>query len=263
MVLNVRGRKKTFAIAHLLNFLEDPRYPSVGPHLRLLGLTGLWRPKNTNHNQMKQYLFYITILFFFSQYLKCVIKFHPDALKLILQYAPFHLGIVKACFFRKDYQKWASVIDYISTVERKEQAEGNEEKNQIIDEYIKRSRRMTYFFWSLAFFSNFTIFSEPYLKNQTNVNGTTVYMNIFDGYTPFNENPPGYYFSLLIQTVLGHIVSAYVVGWDTLVCTVMIFLSGQLKITRLNCTKVIDVNNVQRSHENIAECHRFHITLVK
>lgn len=261
VLINIRQlNRKSFTLSNVLSFLEDPRYPSVGPHLFLLGFIGLWQSKQS---KFKQYLFYITISFFLSQYLKCVIKFHHGDLKLILQYAPFHLGIIKACFFQKDYKKWEQIIDYISSVEREEIENGDKKKMEIINEYLKRSRRVTYFFWGLAFFSNFTIFSEPYQKNQTNINGTTEYLKIFDGYTPFSEEPPGYYFSMFIQTVLGHIVSAYVVGWDTLVITIMIFLSGQLRIMRLNCANIVDVGNIEESHNNILKCHRFHVTLVK
>ncbi|KAL0840679.1 hypothetical protein ABMA28_015875 [Loxostege sticticalis] len=248
---------------NFLNFLEDPRYPSVGPHLRLLGLTGLWHPNlKSRITRFKQYLFFVTIAFFLSQYVKCLIKFDPIYLKLVLQYAPFHLGIVKSCFFQKDHKKWESLIDYISAVEREEISDGKRQSNEIISEYIKRGRKVTYFFWGLAVVSNISIFTEPYQKNQINVNGTSVYLCVFDGYTPFGEVPPGYYASMFIQTVLGHIVSAYVVGWDTLVCTIMIFFAGQLKISRLNCTNVIDTGNADINHKNIVKCHNFHTTLV-
>ncbi|XP_047020273.1 odorant receptor 49b-like isoform X1 [Helicoverpa zea] len=253
-----------FSIMQIFKFLEDPAYPSVGPHLKLLGFTGLWHPnRHTLVGRFKHILFYITISFFFSQYIKCFINFNASSLKLILQYAPFHMGIVKSCFFQKDYKTWQQVIDYMSSVELAQLSKSNKEQYKIIYDYIKRNRKVSYFFWALAFFSNFSIFTEPYQKNQINVNGTSIYLNIFDGYTPFQKEPPGYYISMLIQTVLGHIVSAYVVGWDTLVVSIMIFFAGQLKITCLRCKMMIDVTNPMKSHLKIAECHRFHTTLVE
>lgn len=252
------------SILKFLKFLEDPQYPSIAPHLKLLGLTGLWHPNlNSVTGRFKQILFYVTITFFFSQYVKCFIKFNSDSLKLILQYAPFHLGILKSCFFQKDYKKWQLLIEYISSVERSQLAKSDPKRDEIIHGYIKRNRKVSYFFWALAFFSNFSIFSEPYQKNQINVNGTSIYLNIFDGYTPFSNEPPGYYFSMAIQTVLGHIVSAYVVGWDTLVVSMMIFFAGQLRITCYYCRTMIDATNLNKSHLNIVECHRFHTTLVE
>ncbi|KAM3961923.1 olfactory receptor 36 [Aphomia sociella] len=247
----------------LLRFFESAsEHPSVGPHLRLLGLTGLWTPNKSKSTKFKQYFFYITVLFFCSQYVKCLVSFRADSLMLILQYAPFHMGIVKSCFFKKYYKKWEELIEFISSVERNQLALKDAQYDRILNEYIKRSRRVTYFFWGLAFFSNFSIFSEPYQKNQINENGTSVYINIFDGYTPFSKEPPGYYASMAIQTFLGHIVSAYVVGWDTLVVTMMIFFAGQLKITRLYCMRIIDRSNDTRSHENIVKCHILHTNLV-
>nr|QNS36236.1 olfactory receptor 49b [Mythimna separata] len=253
-----------FTILKIFEFLEDPEYPSIGPHLKLLGFTGLWHPnRNSLIGRFKQVLFYVTITFFFSQYVKCFINLNPDSLKLILQYAPFHMGIVKSCFFQKDYKLWQRLIDYMSSVERGQLVKNDPKHYEIIKDYIKRNRKVSYFFWALAFFSNFSIFSEPYQKNQINVNGTSIYLNIFDGYTPFHKEPPGYYFSMSIQTVLGHIVSAYVVGWDTLVVSIMIFFAGQLKITCYYCRMMIDAAHLDKSHRNIADCHRFYTTLVE
>nr|ALM26225.1 odorant receptor 35 [Athetis dissimilis] len=251
-------------IANTLKFLEDPEYPSVGPHLKLLGFTGLWHPNpKSTIGRLKHLLFYVTITFFFSQYIKCFVNFNSDSLKLILQYAPFHMGILKSCFFQKDYKKWQHLIDFASSVERRQLAKNDQAQNEIIHSYINRNRKVSYFFWALAFFSNFSIFSEPYQKNQVNVNGTSIYTHLFDYYIPFSSEPPGYYISMSIQTILGHIVSAYVVGWDTLVVSIMIFFAGQLKITCLYCKMMIDAANVNKSHNNIAECHRFHTTLIE
>ncbi|XP_059061370.1 odorant receptor Or2-like [Achroia grisella] len=247
----------------LLKFLEDPRYPSVGPHLRFLGLIGLWRPKNSNFKRFKQFHFYVTILFFCSQYVKCLISMNSDSVMLILKYAPFHLGIAKSCYFRKDCKEWEKFIDFMSSIERKQLAKKDEEYEVILKEYIKRSRRVTYFFWGLAFFSNFSIFSEPYQYNQIVENGTSIYQHIFDGYTPFSWEPPGYYASMAIETVLGLTVSAYVITWDTLVVTMMIFFAGQLKITRLKCVQTIDLSSRSKSHENIVKCHIFYKDLIK
>ncbi|CAD0198489.1 unnamed protein product [Chrysodeixis includens] len=253
-----------YSIRNFLSFLEDPDYPSVGPHLKLLRCTGLWQSSvKSTLNRFKQFLFYVTIIFFFSQYIKSCIHLNPDSLKLILQYAPFHMGIIKSCFFQKDFKNWKRLIEYMSAVELKQLGAGYKNCDQVINEYIIRNRKVSYFFWALAFFSNFSIFSEPYQKNQVNVNGTSVYLNIFDGYTPFSKEPPGYYISMSIQTVLGHIVSAYVVSWDTLVVSIMIFFAGQLKITRIYCINMIEANNSTKSHHNIAECHEFHSALVE
>ncbi|XP_075971077.1 odorant receptor 10-like [Anticarsia gemmatalis] len=255
---------KKCSIQYIFKFLEDPAHPSVGPHLKLLSCTGLWRSDVKSFvGRFKQILFYITITFFFSQYIKCCINFNADSLKLILQYAPFHMGILKSCFFQKHFGSWQNLIGYVSSVERSQQVKKDKKHDDIMTDYIRRNRRVSYFFWGLAFFSNFSIFTEPYQKNQVNENGTSVYLNIFDGYTPFSREPPGYYLSMCVQTVLGHIVSAYVVGWDTLVVSIMIFFAGQLKISRLYCSQSIDVDNPVKSHENIANCHRFHTTLIK
>ncbi|XP_064292109.1 odorant receptor 49b isoform X2 [Plodia interpunctella] len=242
-----------------LSYFEDPKYPSVGPHIRLLSLTGLWHQSNSKIEKVKLYLFYLTVAFFCSQYIRCLMKFDAESLTLILQYAPFHMGIVKSCCFQKDYKKWENVIFYVSSLERDQLLKKNEQSVEIT-KYIKQSRRVTYFFWALAFFSNFSIFSEPYRKNHENEDGNKIYTQIFDGFIPYSSEAPGYYVSMAIQTVLGHIISAYVVAWDTLVVTIMIFFTGQLKVARINCRNIIKNGE---GHENIVSCHRHHTKLVK
>nr|AIT69889.1 olfactory receptor 35 [Ctenopseustis herana] len=254
-----------FDIRNIFKFLEDPEHPSVGPHLGLLSLTGQWHPNETSIcTRLKLAVFSVTVFLFCSQYVKCFVHVEINSLLLILQYAPFHMGIIKTTLFQKDYSKWKELISYMSSTERRQISEDESEVEEIMDIYIKRGRRVTYFFWALAFFSNFSIFSEPYQKNQTIENGTDVYVKIFNFVTPFNQDvPPGYYVSMVIQTVLGHIVSAYVVAWDTLVVSTMIFFAGQLKISRIYCVRVIEAGSAEQSHRNIVMCHQFHVSLVK
>nr|WCC57362.1 odorant receptor 27 [Papilio dardanus] len=247
----------------MFKFLVNSKHPSLRPHLYLLGLTGIWHPEQkTLASRFKTLIFYIIVSFFASQYIKYIFDLKKESLELILQYAPFHLGIVKACFFKKQYETWALLINYLSKVENKQIVE--EEKNilKIMKNYIRCNRRVTYFFWALAFFSNFSIFSEPYIKNKVIENGTSIYLNIFDGFIPFSREPPGYYVSMAIQTILGHIVSAYVIGWDTMVASIMIFFAGQLNISGMYATEVVKPDAVE-THRNIANCHKFHIELVK
>nr|WCC57613.1 odorant receptor 27 [Papilio polytes] len=247
----------------MFKFLTNSKHPSLGPHLYLLGLTGIWQPdEKTQFTRLKMIIFYIIVAFFSSQYMKCILYPKIESIQLILQYVPFHLGIVKACYFRRESKTWSSLVNFLSQVECK-QIEGKEEKMiTIVESYIQRNRRITYFFWALAFFSNFSIFSEPYAKNRIIENGTSIYLNIFDGFVPFGGEPPGYYISMAIQTILGHIVSAYVIGWDTMVASIMIFFAGQLKMSRSHAKEVVKSDTVE-THRSIANCHKFHVELVK
>lgn len=261
--MSLENRSK---LRKLIHFLEDPEYPSVAPNIWLLGISGLWHPSHVPNKKLKLIFFYLTTAFFFSQYIKCCFNFDAVGLKLILQYAPFHMGIIKVCFFKKDYKLWAEIVHYTSFNECDQLSKKDKSLDSIINEYINRSRRITYFFWALAFFSNLTIFTEPYQKNQINENGTSTYLHIFDAYTPltpFEKEPPGYYASMMVQTVFGHIVSMYVVGWDTFVVTVMIFFAGQLRVARYYCLHIIDVKNTSQSHADIEEFHKYYMTLLK
>ncbi|XP_049866228.1 uncharacterized protein LOC126366927 [Pectinophora gossypiella] len=257
------SRKYADPLRNFLHFLENPQYPSVAPHLHFIGFFGLWHPTTSKPSIFKRFLFYLIVSFFFSQYIKSFIHFDYTSLKLILQYAPWHIGIVKSCFFQKDHSRWEKLINYISRTEREQLAKNDDSLDKIINKYIGRNRRITYFFWTMAFFSNISIFTEPYQKNNIVENGTSTYLYMFDGYTPFEKEPPGYYVSMLIQTILGNILSAYIVGWDTLAFSLLIFYAGQLRVARVYCVRLIERGNKEKSHQNIASFHRFYATLLK
>ncbi|XP_050682077.1 odorant receptor 49b-like [Leptidea sinapis] len=243
----------------ITNMIEISKYPCLGPNLSLLKFVGLWHPILDRTAKIKLVLFFFIISFFFSQYLKCVISFNIVSVKLILQYAPFHLGIIKACFFLKDYKHWISLIEYISIIETAQLSDKRVAK--VMKSYIKYSRMVTYSFWTLAFFSNFSIFSEPYRSNHDTENSS--YVQIFDGYNPFSRVPSGYYFGIAIQTILGHVVSAYVVGWDTCIVSIMIFFAGQLQISRVYCKRIGCLENDSANSNYIATFHHYYTNLIQ
>lgn len=204
-------------------------------------------------------LFCTTISFFSTIYIKFALNLSLESFKVILKHTPFHMGVVKSCVFQKDYRAWEELVRYVSSVERKHMAQ--KEQTKIMKEYILRSRNMTIFFFLLAFFTNLAIFTEPYQKNQVTENGS-VYNYLFEGYSPFEKEPPGYYYSMFFQTIFGYVMSLYVVCWDMTTITIMIFFFGQLRISSHNCSRVIDVNSARNTLRKIAECHEFHTKLV-
>ncbi|XP_061728315.1 odorant receptor 49b-like [Cydia pomonella] len=261
------GNKKAsrFTFQNMLRCLEDPEHPSAGPYLRFLNLTGNWHPNmELKSTRFKQLVFYITMTLFFSQYLKCVIGLSLSAFLFILQTAPFHMGTPKTIYFRRDHHLWQKLIDYISRTELRQLSDEDEEVIDVMDEYIRKSRRVIYLYWLMAISCNISLFTEPYKKNQIVENGTDIYVPLFHFYLPFNQDiPPGYYYSMVLQTILGNIMSSYVISWDSLVISTFIFFAGQLKISRVYCTKIIDSKSKERSHENIIKCHRFHTSLIE
>ncbi|XP_061728312.1 odorant receptor 49b-like [Cydia pomonella] len=262
----VRNKKiSRFSLQNMLRCLEDPEHPSAGPYLRFLNLTGNWHPNmELKSTRFKQLVYYMTMAFFFSQYLKCVISLNLSAVLFILQTAPFHMGTPKTIYFRKDYHLWEKLIDYISRTELRQLSDGDVEVIDVMDEYIKKGRRVIYPFWFMVICCNISIFTEPYQKNQMVENGTDIYVPLFHFYVPFNQDiPPGYYYSMVLQTILGNIMSSYIISWDSLVISTFIFFTGQLKISRVYCTKIIDPESKERSHENIIKCHRFHTALIE
>ncbi|XP_047986312.1 odorant receptor 49b-like [Leguminivora glycinivorella] len=262
----VKNQKPSrFSLQNMLRCLEDPENPSAGPYLRFINLTGNWHPNmELKFTRFKQLVFYIVMTLFFSHYLKCVIGLNLDDLLFILQTAPFHMGTPKSIFFRKYHHLWQKMIDYMSRTELKQLSDEDEEVINVMNEYIRRSRRVLYPFWLMAICCNISLFTEPYQKHQIVENGTDIYVPLFHFYLPFNQDvPPGYYYSMFIQTIIGNIMSSYVISWDSLVISTFIFFAGQLKISRVYCTRIIDPESKERSHENIVACHRFHTSLIE
>ncbi|XP_063532078.1 odorant receptor 49b-like [Cydia strobilella] len=270
--MSIEGYKQTrnkitsrFSLQNMLKCLEDPEHPSMGPFLRFMNLTGHWHPNmELKSTRFKQLVYYITMTFFCSQYLKCLISLDPSAFIFILQTVPFHLAIPRAVFFRKDHHLWQKLIDYMSRTELRQLSDEDGEVIDVMEEYIRRSRRVIYTFWFMVICVNTSLCIEPYEKNQIVENGTDIYVPFFQIYVPFNQEvPPGYYYSMALQTIIANIMSSYVISWDSLVISTFIFFAGQLKISRVYCTKVIDPESKERSHENIIKFHRFHTSLIE
>lgn len=240
-------------------FQADPEHPSLGFLLRMLSFSGVWHPElKSLKSRLKLLFFYTTLAYFCLQYVKCALNFSTNSLKALLQNTPFHLGVVKCLFFQKDYKSWVELFDTISSVERK-QYNSNEEQQKVIKNYLSQSRRVTRLFFAMAVVADITIFTEPYLRNQREMG---VYHYIFSTYTPFSRQPPGYYCTMLFQTIFGFVMSFYVACWDMLTVTIMIYLAGQLRVCGLYCSSIIDVKSEESSRRNIAECHKFHRSVV-
>lgn len=237
----------------ILKFFEDPEYLPLAPNLNgLMGLSGLWHPNRSIGTIIKHVLFCITVGLFLSQYIKGIIKFDYASLKIILQFAPFHLGVLKACHFHKNYKFWKDFITYTGTLEQKQLSE--EDVNKLVNNYINQNRYVTYFYWSMSFCTTVSMFSELY-QHPAEDN-----FALFDFYTPFRDQ---HYAYIALQITFGYIASAYVVGWDTLIVSIMIFFSGQLKIAKYYFKNVIDIDNKEISHKNIVEFHQYYVTLIK
>lgn len=251
-------------LRRLLLVFEDPKFPSVGPQLRLMRLLGLWQPLSSRFAMLKKIIFYLVIGLIFSQYLKSLIKFDYASLKLILQYAPFHVGIIKAGFLKKDHKIWEDLVNYTSGLERSQLSESDPKIYKIINQHINWNRIVTYFFWTLAIVTNIVLFEAPYFNGYIMLQNETQNFVTFDVYTPFSGDQPFSYFAnLTIQAFMGIIISAYTVSWDMLVVSLMIFFTCQLRVARYNCANLIDRENHEESHKNLVDFHQHYINLVR
>lgn len=242
-------------IRKYLKFLEDPEYPSLSPHLiGLMGISGLWHPIKTIGYAIKLFFLFLAVALFISQYIRSIIKFDYASMMILLQFAPFHFGIVKACTFHKNYKDWEDFINYTGRLEQKQLSEDDREVNKLLNNYINQNRYVTYFYWTMSFYSTISVFSAFYQHHEDEN------FVIFDIYAPFIDY---HYAYIALQILIGYVASVYVVGWDTLVVAVMIFFSGQLKIAKHYCRNLIDAEDTEISHKKIAEFHQYYVTLIK
>ncbi|XP_026328945.1 odorant receptor 49b-like [Hyposmocoma kahamanoa] len=242
----------------ILKILEDPKYPSIAPHLYLMSLTGLWHPIRSIGAIIKRALFYITVALLFSQYVRIIIKFDNYSLNILLRYAPFHIGVIKAAHFLKNYNLWEDFITYIGSLEQKQLSGKDRVVNNLVNNYINYNRYVTYLFWTMSLVMCNWLISEFYQNPEKESNVEKFVM--FDVYAPFSEQPYAYG---ALQNMMAYLIGCYIVGWDTLVVAVIIFFNGQLKIAKHYCTNLIDGNNSEISHKNIADFHQHYIMLIK
>lgn len=255
--------------------LENADHPLLAPTLWGLKTWGIWQ-HNCVNVKLCNGIHIAAIFFVLSQYVE--LWFIRADLGLALRNLSVTMlstvCVVKAGSFVVWQNTWKDVIEYVSAEEKRQLSKKDKSTDEIIDEYTKYSRRVTYFYWALVAATVMTVILAPlagYLSSSKTRevirNGSAPYPEIMSSWVPFDRTRGlGYWVSVLEHILICFYGGGVVATYDSNAVVLMSFFAGQLKLLRLNCSRLFD-NEAECSYEcemeRIKECYYHHIFLIK
>ncbi|XP_063621027.1 uncharacterized protein LOC134793385 isoform X2 [Cydia splendana] len=229
--------------------LEDPNMPLFGPNYWLLKKLGLLLPKNRMERIWKIIIHEIVLVFVISQYMELyVIRSDLDLVATNLKISMLSIVVIfKANTFIFWQGNWREIIDYITEADKFERNNQDEAKGNIINTYTKYCRRVTYFYWMLAFFTYCTTIITPLIKYCSSEkfregfhNGTEQFPHILSSWVPFDkENSPGCWFTVILHMGVGYYGGSVAAAYDTTVVVILVYFGGKLDLLRIRCREML------------------------
>lgn len=266
----------TKMVFELLNRLEDPNNPLLGPTVFALRHGGLWQK-----NRMKSFFYnlvhFVAFLFVLSQYIELwIIRNNLEmALRNLSLSMLSTICVIKACNLVLRQNTWKKIIDYISETEKSQLSKKDEAVNNIVFEYVKYARRVTYFYWCLVTATVFTVilaplfiyWSSPDLRERIR-NGTTPYPEIMSSWVPCDRTRGfGFCVATFYQIFACFYGGTVVANFDSTAVVIITFFVGQLKVLSENCKNLFGDGNKVVNHDEAAkrikECHLHHLYILK
>lgn len=259
----------------LVTNLENPAHPLLGPNLWILKTWGMWQPMKVKTKIIYNILHIFAILFVLSQYVELwLIRSNLEmALRNLSITMLSSICVIKASTFVILQKDWRNIVNYISQTEIIQLKVGGTVTNNIIKEYTKYSRKVTYFYSCLVSATVFVVIITPlasYLSSSTYRdlmrNETIPYPETMSSWAPFDRSRGyGYWIITFIQSFICVYGGGIVAGYDTNAVVVMSFFTGQLMILKANCKRLFreKTMNYEDAVRNIRDSHIHHLNLVK
>nr|AOE48046.1 putative odorant receptor OR41 [Athetis lepigone] len=260
-----------------LNRLEDPNdNPLLGPTIWALRSGGMWQ-KSCVKSFFYNSVHFLAFIFVVSQYIELWIIRNNlvMAMRNLSLTMLSTVCVVKACNLVFYQNVWKKIFEYVSETERSQLAIKDEAVSNIIFDYIKYARCVTYFYWCLVTATVFTVILAPvfiYWSSSTYResirNGTEPYPEIMSSWIPFDRTRGfGFCVASFYQIYACFYGGTVVANFDSTAIVIMTFFTGQLKVLSVNCERLFgdgnEVVNYDEAVKRIKECHMHHLYLVK
>lgn len=261
----------------ILDKLENPNYPLLGPTILGLKRFSLWQPYRKISFLKYNYIHFLCALFALTQYIE--LWNLRSNVELALRNLSFTMlcttCVVKAITFIYWEEKWYFVMRYVSSLEKKQLAKNDKKTNFVVQEYTQYSRSVTYFYWCLVTATVLIVILAPlfvYLSSKEHRylmrNGTLPYPEILSSWLPFDRTRGfGYWVYVLEHTSVVVYGGGIVATYDSNIMALMSFFTGQLKLLSINCDRLFgdgtEVISYDEAILRIRECHYHHVNLVK
>lgn len=264
-------------LKYMLNKLENPKRPLLGPNVKALKFWGLLLPEHI----FKRYfyiLMHLTVTYFTAtEYVD--IWFIKSDMNLVLNNLKITMlatmSVVKISNFLIWQKHWRSVIEYITKADLLQRMSTDVEKQAIINRYTKYCRIITYLYWSLMYTTVVIVVFQPVFKYflspryRENVrNGTEQYLQVVSSWVPFSKNNiPGYLAASAFQTYAAIYGGGWITSFDSNAMVIMVFFRGEIELLRKDSAKIFgtEKNPAEKDviRDRLKECYRRHVELVK
>lgn len=253
--------------------LEDPRHPLLGPNLKALYWGGMWQIGSKLVTRCHNFSHFVSMVFIFTEFIE-LFNLSDNINKMLNNLSVTALSLIcglKCISFVMWQKKWKGLIENISEEEILEMRNTDVDIMQIVADYTKYSRTVSYLYWILAFISNLTLIAAPFFiflsasyRKALNT-GDETYPEILSCWIPFDKTRITNYVVLCIFHALLSSKGALVVAvYDSNAVAIMIFLKGQIKILRKKCENIFEnTTSVEDIVIRIKECHRHHNFLMR
>lgn len=257
-------------------FITDPMFDTnylLKKNLASLAIFGLWpfqSPKFLENQKLRSYhyvfglsLYCAFFLFLITEYVELFNVWGnlEDMTTNMSVSCLYTVGIMKIYSLFGKRQTFKDLIFGISKVESNIAHYQSVEINSIMAAYVRRSRRVTYFFWTLTSCTILVFFVIPLVEYQFSSTYHMVYDNgteywsyvrpmIFSSWFPFDKySTLNYFLAYFYQVLMGIVGAAYQAIWDTFIVSMMIHSIGQLQILQYTIENItnVDVNGVRQN----------------
>ncbi|CAK1547604.1 unnamed protein product [Leptosia nina] len=253
----------------MLNKLEDPNRPFLGPVDKYLSFWGMWLPSGFKRRCFAILLHVLETIFIITEFIDifCV----KGSLHLLLTNLKFSMqgliNICKAWSFIAWQKDWRDVCDYVTRADLANRSGNLKTKNNIA-KYTQYCRKVMFIYCQFTFVTAFVVIFQPafkYLltsKYRDNVkSGDEKYMQVVSSWVPFNKyEMPGYFFTCLIQGYGTLMAAVWISSYDMIALSVIIYIRAEVEALRIDTA---DIFNGGVPLRNIEYCHKRHVELLR
>ncbi|XP_045507010.1 odorant receptor Or2-like [Colias croceus] len=262
-------------LRNVLQRFEDPKRPLLGPNHKALTFWGLLLPRSVSKKTFYLAMHVLVTIFTATEYVD--IWFVKDDMNLLLNNVKITLlatvSVSKVLTFLSWQKHWKGIIEYVNRADLAQRNRDDPAKNELITNYTKYCRKITYLYWSLMYTTVIIVMGQPVYKYfssevyRENVkNGTESYIQVVSSWVPFNKNTiMGYLAASIYQSYAAIYGGGWITSFDTNSIVIMVFFKAELEMLRMDCGNIFgrgEIVDDKTVMERLKNCHKRHVELI-
>uniref|UniRef100_A0A0K8TUA5 Odorant receptor n=1 Tax=Epiphyas postvittana TaxID=65032 RepID=A0A0K8TUA5_EPIPO len=264
-------------IKFLLDKLENPKRPLLGPNVKALQFWGLLLPKNQTMRYFYMLLHFSIIYFTATEYVD--IWFIKSDMNKLLENLKITMlatvSVIKVMTFLLFQEKWISIIAYVTEADLNQRKTEDEINKSIIQNVRGYCRKITYCYWFLMYTTVVIVMVQPIIKYiffptyRDNVrSGKEAYLQVVSSWVPFDKNTvSGSIAAYVIQSFAAIYGGGWITSFDTNAIVMMVFFRAELELLKRDSVAIFGSEFALVSEEEakrrLKECYKRHVDLVR